>query len=82
MNSNLEDGNMSKGIIKDIDVEEETDDFAIAFCRSIPEDCVKLSLDIIEAGMDSIMDDGIFKEIPVLATLMSVFHVGHSVVER
>lgn len=57
-------------------------DLSFALSNSISEEIGNIATDILEIGLDSILDDGLLKEVPILSTAVNVFKIGKSVVER
>ena len=57
-------------------------DLSLALSNSISEEVGTIATDILEIGLDSIMDDGLLKEVPILSTAVSAFKIGKSVIER
>lgn len=53
-----------------------------ALCDSITNEAASAASNILEAGLDSILEDGLFKEIPLLSTAISIYKIGHSVKEQ
>jgi hypothetical protein len=38
--------------------------------------------DLVEVGLDAVMDDGILKDIPILSTVVGLYRIGHTIRER
>lgn len=55
---------------------------SIAFGDSLKEESIACISDLAEVGLDAIMDDGIFKDIPILSTAVAVYKIGSSIKER
>lgn len=53
-----------------------------SFNDSLGSDTADIIGEFAELGLDSIMDDGILKEIPFVSTAISMFHIGKSIKER
>ena len=53
-----------------------------SFGDSLNTNVTDLTGSLVEVGLDSIMDDGLLKDIPFLSTAISVYRIGHSVKER
>ena len=55
---------------------------SLALRDSISEEASSTLSDIAEVGLDSILDDGLFKDIPLISTALSLYRIGRSVKER
>lgn len=55
---------------------------SLALRDSISEEASSTLTDIAEVGLDSIWDDGLFKDIPLISTALSLYRIGRSVKER
>lgn len=55
---------------------------SLALRDSISEEASSTLTDIAEVGLDSILDDGLFKDIPLISTALSLYRIGRSVKER
>ena len=53
-----------------------------AFPNSISEDVLECTNSLLEIGIDSIMEDGFLKDVPLLSTAMSLYKIGHNISER
>ncbi len=62
--------------------ERENKVLANAFCNSLTEDAIGCLGDYVELGLDSVLEDGVFKDIPIVSTVISIFKVGNSIRER
>lgn len=60
----------------------EEKSLAVAFGESLKEETVSCISEFAEVGLDSILEDGILKEIPFVSTAMSLYRVGRNVAER
>lgn len=60
----------------------EEKNLPIALCDSITEEAGNAVVGILEAGLDSIFDDGLLKDVPLLSTAASLYKIGHSIKER
>lgn len=58
------------------------DNLANSFAESLSEEYIDVCSDIIEAGIDSLMDDGILKDIPFISVAVSVCKIGKNVHDR
>lgn len=52
-----------------------------AFSNSIKPEIISTAMDLGEVALDSLLDSGIVKDIPLLNTVISVFKIGRSVKE-
>lgn len=55
---------------------------SLALRDSISEEASSTLTDIAEVGLDSILDDSLFKDIPLISTALSLYRIGRSVKER
>lgn len=62
---------------KKMDVESKT--LSQALSSSISSEVLKASADIVEIGLDAIIDDGVLRDIPIISTVISVFKVGSNI---
>lgn len=53
-----------------------------ALSSSLKKDVVETVGTLAEVGLDSIMEDGLLKDIPFLSTAISIYHIGRSISER
>lgn len=53
-----------------------------ALCDSITEEAGNAVADILEVGLDSIFEDGLLKDVPLLSTATSLYKIGHSIIIR
>lgn len=53
-----------------------------ALCDSITDEVESAVADILEAGLDSVFEDSLLKDIPLLSTAASLYNIGHSIKER
>ena len=60
----------------------ENNNLPSALCNSITNEAESAITGILEVGLDSILDDGLLKDIPLLSTVISVYKIGHSIKER
>lgn len=67
-----------EGEIEDMDERE----LSCAFSDTLREDFRDGVSEIAEVGLDSIMNDGILKEIPFFSTAITVYKIGHSIKDR
>ena len=57
-------------------------ELSLALSNSLSEETFSTVSDLLEVGLDSIMDDGLLKDIPVLSTAVSLYRIGRSLYER
>ena len=55
---------------------------ALALRNSVSEEMSSTLADIAEVGLDAILDDGLFKDVPMISTALSIYKIGQSVKER
>ena len=60
----------------------EDKSLSIAFSDSLKEDSVACVSELVEVGLDAILDDGILKDIPIVSTAVALYKIGHSINER
>ena len=60
----------------------EEKSLSVAFGDSLKEESIACISDLAEVGLDAIIDDGIFKDIPILSTAVAVYKIGSSIKER
>lgn len=60
----------------------ENSNLPIALCDSISSEAGSAIADILEVGLDSIFEDSLLKEVPLLSTATSLYKIGHSIKER
>lgn len=60
----------------------ENNYLSLSLRDSISEEATNTLIGIGEVGLDSIMDDGLFKDIPVISTAFSLYKIGKSLKER
>lgn len=57
------------------------DNLSLALSESLNDDVTSLVSDIAEIGIDSVMKEGILKEIPFLSTVVGVYNIGKTIKE-
>lgn len=57
-------------------------DLSIAFRDSINSKLVTIASDAVELGLDTILDDGLLKDIPFVSTVISLYKIGNSICAR
>lgn len=60
----------------------EEKSLSIAFSDSLGETAISCASDLAEIGLDAVLDDGIFKDIPILSTVVAIYKIGSSIKER
>lgn len=55
---------------------------SVALADSISNEVINCTGDIVEVGLDAIIDDGILKDVPILSTVISLYKIGDSIRER
>lgn len=55
---------------------------SVALADSISDEVISCTGDIVEVGLDTIIDDGILKDVPILSTVISLYKIGDSIRER
>ncbi len=57
-------------------------DLPSALCDSITDEVGSAVTDILEVGLDSVFEDSLLKDVPLLSTAISLYKIGHSFKER
>lgn len=57
-------------------------DLSFSMSQSITEECSELVSSIAEVTLDSVLEDGLLKDIPIIASAISVYKLGASLRER
>lgn len=60
----------------------ENRDLPHALCDSITDETKSIVINISEIGLDSILGDGLLKEVPLLSTVTSLYKIGYTIKER
>lgn len=55
---------------------------ALSFSNSITEDVSGIIGDYAELGLDALVEDGLFKDIPIVSTAVAIYRIGNSIRER
>lgn len=77
------DKQLSKLMSGEIEVKiMEDKDLAFSFGESFSEEVSDCLGELAEVGLDSIMEDGLLKEIPFFSTAISLYRIGKSIHER
>lgn len=53
-------------------------DLSFSMSQSITEECSELVSSIAEVTLDSVLEDGLLKDIPIIASAISVYKLGAS----
>ncbi len=57
-------------------------DLTTSFSQSINENAQSILSEVAEIGIDSILDEGLLKEIPLVSTVISLYKIGTNIHER
>ena len=60
----------------------EGQSLAVSFGNSLTEEVSGIAGEYAELGLDALVEDGIFKDIPIVSTVVSLFRIGKSIRER
>ena len=60
----------------------EEQSLALSFSNSLTEEVFGITGEYVELGLDALVEDGLFKDIPIVSTFMSVYRIGNSIWER
>lgn len=55
---------------------------SLSFSNSLTEDVAGIASEYAELGLDALAEDGLFKDIPIISTFMSVYRIGNSIWEK
>ena len=58
------------------------DELSVALTDSLSSDISDAVSGLVEVGLDSIMEDGLLKDIPFVSTAMALYKIGNSIAER
>ena len=61
---------------------ENTEELVVSLENSLSSDICDAVGDLVEVGLDAVMDDGILKDIPILSTVVGLYRIGHTIRER
>lgn len=59
----------------------EEKSLSVALSDSIKQEVVENIGSLVEIGLDSVMDEGLFKDIPLISTIVSVYKIGRGIKE-
>lgn len=60
----------------------EEQSLSLSFGNSLTEDVAGIVGEYAELGLDTLVEDGLFKDIPVVSTAIAVYRIGKSIHER
>mgnify|MGYP007017245020 CR=1 FL=1 len=55
---------------------------ALAFGSSLTEEVSSIAGEYVELGLDALVEDGLFKDIPIVSTAVAVYRIGKSIREK
>lgn len=53
-----------------------------AFSNSLKDELVSTISEFVEIGLDSVMEESILKDIPIVKTAVSLYKIGHGIKDR
>lgn len=60
----------------------EEQSLALSFSNSLTEEISGITGEYVELGLDALVEDGLFKDIPIVSTAVAVYRIGKSIRER
>lgn len=60
----------------------DKNDLSFSMSQSITEECSELVSSIAEVTLDSVLEDGLLKDIPIIASAIFIYKLGTSLRER
>ena len=60
----------------------DENNLSFSMSQSITEECSELVSSISEVTLDSVLEDGLLKDIPIIANAISIYKLGTSLRER
>ena len=60
----------------------EEQSLALSFSNSLTADVASIAGEYVELGLDALVEDGLFKDIPVVSTAVAVYRIGKSIHEK
>ena len=60
----------------------EEQSLSISFSDSLTEEVSGIAGEYVELGLDALVEDGLFKDIPIVSTVVAVYRIGKSIRER
>lgn len=61
-------------------MEEKT--LSLALCETLKSESVDCISDLAEVGLDSILEDSLFKDVPIISTAISLYKIGNGLKDR
>lgn len=59
-----------------------SEDLSNSLAKSISQETMACMGDLLEVGLDSIMTDDLFRDIPIISTAISIYKIGYTIKER
>lgn len=60
----------------------EEQSLALSFGNSLTEEVSDITGEYVELGLDALVEDGLFKDIPIVSTAVAVYRIGKSIREK
>lgn len=60
----------------------EEQSLALSFSNSLTEEVSGITGEYVELGLDALVEDGLFKDIPIVSTAVAFYRIGKSIRER
>lgn len=60
----------------------EEQSLSLSFSDSLTSEVSAIAGEYVELGLDALIEDGLFKDIPIVSTAVSVYRIGKSIKER
>ena len=60
----------------------EEQSLALSFSNSLTADVAGIAGEYVELGLDALVEDGLFKDIPMVSTVVAVYRIGKSIREK
>lgn len=60
----------------------EEQSLALSFSNSLTEEVSGITGEYLELGLDALVEDGLFKDIPIVSTAVAVYRIGKSIREK
>lgn len=60
----------------------EEQSLSLSFGNSLAEDVAGIAGEYAELGLDALVEDGLFKDIPIVSTAVAVYRIGNSIREK
>lgn len=60
----------------------EEQSLSLSFSDSLTSEVSAITGEYVELGLDALIEDGLFKDIPIVSTAVSVYRIGKSIKER